>query len=48
MTGDVIANILKATGHDVVKEYYINDVGNQMRTLGRSVYLRYREALGEA
>ena len=48
VTGDVIANILKATGHDVVKEYYINDVGNQMRTLGRSVYLRYREALGEA
>ncbi|HNQ02422.1 MAG TPA: arginine--tRNA ligase, partial [Syntrophales bacterium] len=38
VTGDVIANILKATGHDVVKEYYINDVGNQMRTLGRSVY----------
>ena len=48
VTGDVIANILRASGHDVVKEYYINDVGNQMRTLGRSVYLRYREALGES
>lgn len=47
VTGDVIANILKASGHDVEKEYYINDVGNQMRTLGRSVYLRYREAFGE-
>ncbi len=47
VTGDVIANILRVSGHDVVKEYYINDVGNQMRTLGRSVYLRYREALGE-
>ncbi|HNU84699.1 MAG: arginine--tRNA ligase [Pseudomonadota bacterium] len=48
VTGDVIANILRVSGHGVVKEYYINDVGNQMRTLGRSVYLRYREALGEA
>ncbi len=48
VTGDVIANILRASGHDVVKEYYINDVGNQMRTLGRSVYLRYRETFGEA
>ena len=47
VTGDVIANILKASGHDVVKEYYINDVGNQMRTLGRSVYLRYLEIQGE-
>jgi arginyl-tRNA synthetase len=47
VTGDVIANILKASGHDAVKEYYINDVGNQMRTLGRSVYLRYRALLGD-
>ena len=38
----------EGSGHGVVKEYYIHDVGNQMRTLGRSVYLRYREALGEA
>jgi arginyl-tRNA synthetase len=48
VTGDVIANILKASGHDVSKEYYINDVGNQMRTLGRSVYLRYLEIQGKA
>jgi arginyl-tRNA synthetase len=47
VTGDVIANILKASGHSVAKEYYINDMGNQMRTLGRSVYLRYRALLGE-
>lgn len=47
VTGDVIANILRASGYEVVKEYYINDVGNQMRTLGRSVYLRYLEHLGE-
>ncbi len=45
--GDVIANTLRAVGCDVTKEYYINDVGNQMNTLGLSVYLRYRELLGE-
>ena len=47
VTGDVVANILKASGHEVLKEYYINDMGNQMRTLGRSVYLRYLGLLGE-
>ncbi len=46
-TGDAIASILFAAGFEVVKEYYINDAGNQMDTLGRSVYLRYRELLGK-
>jgi len=46
--GDVLANLLTATGHRVSREYYINDAGNQMNTLGRSVLLRYRELLGEA
>ena len=44
--GDVLANILKAVGYDVVKEYYINDAGNQMETLGRSVFFRYLHLLG--
>lgn len=44
--GDVVANILKASGYSVSKEYYINDVGKQMNTLGRSVFLRYRELCG--
>ncbi len=44
--GDVVANILTAAGFDVLKEYYINDVGKQMNTLGRSVLLRYREICG--
>jgi arginyl-tRNA synthetase len=48
VTGDVIANTLHAAGYSVTREYYINDVGNQMNTLGRSVFLRYRELLGEA
>jgi arginyl-tRNA synthetase len=47
-TGDAIASILSAAGFDVVREYYINDAGNQMDTLGRSVYLRYRELLGDS
>ncbi|MGD8992205.1 MAG: arginine--tRNA ligase [Desulfobacterales bacterium] len=41
--GDAVANILAFCGYDVQKEYYINDSGRQIRTLGRSVYLRYRE-----
>ncbi|MCX7981631.1 MAG: arginine--tRNA ligase [Syntrophales bacterium] len=45
--GDVIANILASAGYDVWREYYINDAGNQMQTLGRSVFYRYRELGGE-
>ncbi len=41
--GDSIANILSFCGYDVQREYYINDSGRQINTLGRSVYLRYRE-----
>jgi arginyl-tRNA synthetase len=45
--GDALANLLKASGATVTREYYINDAGAQIETLARSVYLRYREALGE-
>jgi arginyl-tRNA synthetase len=45
--GDVLANLLKKVGYKVTKEYYINDAGAQIDTLVKSVYLRYREALGE-
>ena len=48
VVGDVIANILATSGYNVWREYYINDAGNQMANLGRSVLLRYRELLGEA
>lgn len=47
VVGDVIANILAHAGYDVWREYYINDAGNQMYTLGRSVLYRYRELAGE-
>jgi arginyl-tRNA synthetase len=45
--GDALAALLKVTGYNVTKEYYINDAGAQVDVLGRSAYLRYREALGE-
>jgi len=47
VVGDVMANILAAVGYQVFREYYINDSGNQMSNLGKSVLLRYRELLGE-
>lgn len=46
-TGDALASILKSCGYEVEREYYINDAGNQMETLGRSLYYRYRQLLGE-
>jgi len=45
--GDALANLLSATGHGVEREYYINDVGNQILTLGKSLYFRARELKGE-
>ncbi|MFN3854780.1 MAG: arginine--tRNA ligase [Phreatobacter sp.] len=45
--GDALANLLDAAGFAVTREYYINDAGAQVQVLGRSAYLRYREALGE-
>ena len=45
--GDSVARILARCGYAVQKEYYINDSGRQIRTLGRSVYLRYKALFGE-
>jgi arginyl-tRNA synthetase len=45
--GDAVANILALCGYDVQREYYINDSGRQIQTLGRSVYLRLKELVGE-
>ncbi len=47
VVGDALANLLSFAGFDVTKEYYINDAGSQIDVLARSVFLRYREALGE-
>ncbi len=46
--GDVLANILEFTGYQVVREYYLNDEGNQIELLGKSIYARYCELSGEA
>jgi arginyl-tRNA synthetase len=47
VVGDTLANLLAFAGYKVTKEYVINDAGAQIDVLGRSAFLRYREALGE-
>lgn len=44
--GHALANLLRASGYDVVTEYYVNDAGRQMKLLGASVYARYLERHG--
>ncbi len=44
--GDALAALLEYSGHEVTREYYVNDGGGQVDTLARSVYLRYLEAHG--
>ena len=46
--GDSVAALLEATGHDVHREYYVNDAGRQMDILAASTWLRYLELCGEA
>jgi len=41
--GDVLANLLKFNGNKVIKEYYINDYGSQIKNFVKSVFLRIRE-----
>ena len=45
--GDALALLLKKCGYQVTKEYYINDAGSQIDDLTKTVFLRYKEALGE-
>lgn len=47
VVGDALASLLEYVGHEVVREYYVNDAGGQVDVLARSAWLRYREALGE-
>lgn len=46
VVGDALASLLEFSGHDVTREFYINDAGGQVDVLARSVHLRYCEALG--
>jgi len=45
--GDALANILEFAGFKVRREYYLNDEGNQILLLGRSIHARYCELVGE-
>jgi arginyl-tRNA synthetase len=47
VVGDAVASVLSAAGFDVQREYYVNDAGNQVATLARSIWLRLRELNGE-
>ena len=47
VVGDALAALLEYAGHEVIREYYVNDAGAQVDVLARSVHMRYREALGE-
>ena len=44
--GDSLTRILKFAGYDVLREFYINDLGNQITNLSHSLYARYKELLG--
>ncbi|MFC3173321.1 arginine--tRNA ligase [Novosphingobium bradum] len=48
VVGDALAALLEFAGHQVRREYYVNDAGAQVQVLARSVHLRYREALGQS
>ncbi|MEZ5680289.1 MAG: arginine--tRNA ligase [Erythrobacter sp.] len=48
VVGDALAGLLEFAGHNVIREYYVNDAGGQVDVLARSAHLRYREALGDA
>ncbi|MEH3035977.1 MAG: arginine--tRNA ligase [Sphingomonas adhaesiva] len=47
VVGDALCSLLEFAGHEVTREYYVNDAGGQVDVLARSAHLRYREALGE-
>jgi arginyl-tRNA synthetase len=45
--GDALCNVLTAAGYEVTREYYINDAGNQVNNLAKSIEARYRQVLGQ-
>ncbi|NQD65233.1 arginine--tRNA ligase [Bacillus haikouensis] len=45
--GDSLCNVLEKAGYNVTREYYINDAGNQIHNLAKSVEARYFQALGQ-
>jgi arginyl-tRNA synthetase len=47
VAGDVLATLLAFTGHEVTREYYVNDAGHQVDVLADSLYYRYQILLGK-
>ncbi|GAA0769690.1 arginyl-tRNA synthetase [Erythromicrobium ramosum] len=47
VVGDALGSLLEFAGHEVIREYYVNDAGAQVDVLARSVHMRYCEALGQ-
>ena len=45
--GSALSNLLKFAGYDVYQEFYVNDAGNQIKNLGRSLYIRVMQELGK-
>jgi arginyl-tRNA synthetase len=46
--GDAIASLYEWTGHDVRREFYVNDAGSQIDKLAESLDVRWRELSGES
>ena len=46
--GDAVARLADAAGHEVTREFYINDFGKQVETLGRTVFKRYLQLFGKS
>ena len=44
--GDSLTRVLNFSGYDCLREYYVNDAGNQIKVLANSLFNRYKEALG--
>ena len=45
--GSALANLLKFAGYEVYQEFYINDAGNQIKNLGKSLHIRVLQEMGE-
>lgn len=46
--GDALTRVMKAAGYDVTREYYLNDAGNQIQNMAKSLQARYLQACGLA
>lgn len=45
--GDSVTRLMKASGYDVCREFYVNDAGNQINNLAYSLMARYAQAFGQ-